>query len=77
MSRDKSVPLTFRVPLSLHHLLEAEMAKTGESVADLGRRILSAHFNQEQFFQRFSSALTGTESRILQKIDSLAIEEAA
>ena len=72
-----TVPVTFRVPASLHQLMQSETEKTGETMAEYGRRILAAHFNTQQLIAEITGQIKESEKAIIQKIDSLAIEEAA
>ncbi len=72
-----TVPVTFRVPAPLHELMQSETEKTGETMAEFGRRIIAAHFNTQQLVAVISDQIKLSEAAIIEKIDSLAIEEAA
>lgn len=72
-----TVPVTFRVPAPLHQLMQSETEKTGETMAEFGRRVVAGHFNTQQLVAEISDQIKQAETAIIQKIDSLAIEEAA
>lgn len=69
-----TVPVTFRVPASLHQLMQSETEKTGETMAEYGRRLISAHFNTQQLIAEITGQIKASETTIIQKIDSLAVE---